>query len=128
MPVTRSTAATSIGLRPALVAAAGAPRLTERVRPAGIEGGVLAGIFAPVWFVVTAQVEVVKVAGVGWLPAVAVLIVREGAPLKAIWLIAFTWKVTVWGAVWARAGAARVRSVRAAATAPRRANARCIGV
>ena len=54
----------------------------------------LAVIFAPVWFVVTAHVAA-AVALVGLLPAVAVLITSEGLPTKAIWLIASTWKVTV---------------------------------
>jgi hypothetical protein len=52
--------------------------------------------------VVTAQLTVV-VAAVGALPATAVLIVNEGEPVTEIWLIAFTWNVTVCVAVCAAA-------------------------
>jgi hypothetical protein len=62
---------------------------------AGIAVGMLADTFAPVWFVVTAQLLVASVTLEGAPPVEAVVIVREGAPVKLIWSIAFTANVTV---------------------------------
>ena len=117
MPVTRSTAVVLSDRKPALVAAAGATRLDDSVRPVGMFDAMLAVILAPVWLVVTAQEDVASVTLVGAEPAVAVVIVSDGAPTKAIWLMALTWKVTVCVAVWAwaagRATTARTARVRA---------------
>ena len=90
----------------ARVAPAGAARLEDSVRPAAMAAGMLAVIFAPVWLVVTAQVAEASVTLVGAEPATAVVIVSDGAPTKATWLMALTAKVTVWVAVWAWADAA----------------------
>jgi hypothetical protein len=84
---------------PALVAPAGAVRLAESVTPFGMAVGMLAEIFALVWFVVMAQVEVASETFVGPLPAVAAVMVSDGDPVTAIWLIAVTANVTVWVAV-----------------------------
>src|SRR5436309_2790484 len=92
-------------LAPPLVAPAGAPNVAERVRPAGMFDAMLAVIFAPVWFVVTAHELLADVAEVGALPAVAVLMISDGEPVTLIWLIASTWNVTVCVAVWADAAA-----------------------
>src|SRR4030088_138278 len=94
--VTRSTATVPTAVSPALVAPAGATRLTLRVSPVPMMLGMLAEILAPVWLVVTAQVLLASTADVGSLPAAAVVTVSEGVPAKEIWLIAFTAKVTVW--------------------------------
>src|SRR3954466_9360300 len=59
----------------------------------------LAVIFWLVSFVVTAQLAPVDVTKVGASPATAVRTVSDGAPLKAIWLIALTCSVTVCVAV-----------------------------
>src|SRR5689334_12483973 len=93
IPVTTSTAVVLSVCAPALDAPVGAPRFTWSVRPAGMTDPMLAVIFAPVWLVVTDQVAA-AVALVGALPAVAVLITSDGLPLKEIWLMASTWKVT----------------------------------
>jgi len=100
MLVTRSTAVVLSDCDPALLAPVGAVRFAESVTPAGIAEPMLAVIFEPVWFVVTAHVAA-AVALAGSLPAVAVFTTSEGLPEKAIWLMASTWKVTVWVAVWA---------------------------
>jgi hypothetical protein len=55
---------------------------------------------------------------VGAEPATAVVIVSDGAPTKAIWLIGLTSKVTVWVAVWACADTA-AKATKANATAVR---------
>ena len=83
IPVTRSTAVVLSEFEPALAAPVGAVRLTERVTPAGIAEPILAVIFAPDWFVVTAQVAG-AVTLVGLLPAAAVLMTSEGPPRKLI--------------------------------------------
>src|SRR5689334_11241477 len=102
MPVTTSTATVLSDCAPALVPPVGAVTLTVRVRPEGMAEPMLAVILAPVWLVVTAQVAP-AVALVGAEPAVAVLITSDGLPLKAIWLMASTWKATDCVAVWAEA-------------------------
>src|SRR5688572_23161366 len=78
----------------------------ESVTPAGIAEPMLAVIFAPDWFVVTDHVLPVDVAVVGAPPATAAETVRVGVPATATWLIASTWKLNVWVAVWAFAAAA----------------------
>jgi hypothetical protein len=84
MAVTRSTATVPNAVIPALEAPVGGARLTESVSPVGIAVGMLAEIFAPVWFVVIAHVLVPSVTAVGWLPAVAVVTVSEGEPVALI--------------------------------------------
>src|SRR5437773_11028975 len=114
MLVTRSTAVVLSDNAPALDAPDGAERLTERVKPAGMFEPMLAVIFAPVWFVVTAHVAA-AVALLGLLPSVAVLITSDGLPAKETWFTASTWKVTTCVAVWAEAArvapAIRARAV-----------------
>src|SRR4051812_35657015 len=101
MPVTRSTAEVLRDIYPALVPPVGLPMFAERVTPDGMFEAMLAVILAPVWFVVTAQVFPVEVAEVGAPPATAAEIVRVGVPATEIRLMASTWKVMVWVAVWA---------------------------
>ena len=67
-------------VRPALVAPAGATRFADNVRPAGMLDAMLAVIFAPLWFVVTAHELLADVALVGALPATAVLMSSAGEP------------------------------------------------
>src|SRR5437762_4690106 len=105
MLVTRSTDVVLSDCEPAVEAPAGAARFTESVRPPGMLEPMLAVIFAPDWFVVTAHVAA-AVTLVGLLPAVAVLMTSEGLPANAIWLIASTWKVMVCVAVCADAALA----------------------
>src|SRR5688572_575095 len=81
--VTRSTAVVLSACEPVLVAPAGATRLTESVRPAGMLDPRLAVILAPVWFVVTAHVAG-AVTAPGFEPAAAVLITSDGLPENAI--------------------------------------------
>src|ERR1041385_2438790 len=95
MPVTMSTAVVPRAWRPALVPPDGAERLAERVTPVGIALPIEAVIFAPVWLVVTAQVLPDEVTLVGAPPATAAVMVIDGVPLTATWLIASTWSVTV---------------------------------
>jgi hypothetical protein len=65
--------------------------------------GMLAVILAVLWLVVTDHELAAEVTLVGALPAVAVLMSSEGAPVTEIWLMAVTWNVTVCAAVWAEA-------------------------
>src|SRR5450432_1608278 len=88
--VTRSTAAVPRARKPTLVAPAGAAKLELSVRPATRAAGMLAVIFAVLWLVVTAQVAVASVTLVGAEPATAVVMVSDGAPVKATLLIALT--------------------------------------
>src|SRR6185436_2568301 len=92
----------------------------ERVKPAGMAVGILPVIFAVLWFVVTAQLDTALVTLVGALPATAVVIVKVGAPVKAIWLMALTENVTVCVAVWACTAAGIAAPRRAMATKQRR--------
>src|SRR3954469_2287801 len=110
--VTMSTAVVLRLFAPALVAPAGAPIVQLSVRPAGMLLAIEAVILAPVWFVVTAQVLPLDVAEVGALPALAVLMTRDGVPVTPTRLIASTWNVTVWVAVCAEAEAAAARTSR----------------
>src|SRR3954470_7820562 len=111
--VTMSTATVLRVFAPALVAPAGAPIVQLSVRPAGMLLAIDAVILAPVWFVVTAQVLPLDVAEVGALPAEAVLMTSDGVPVTPTRLIASTWNVTVWVAVWADAEAAANASITA---------------
>jgi hypothetical protein len=72
----------------------------------------LAVIEAVLWLVVTDHVLTADVTAVGALPATAVLIVRDGAPLTAIWLMAVTWNVTVC-VTWAEAVLAAAKATSA---------------
>ena len=83
MLVTRSTAVVLSDCEPALEPPAGAARLAESVRPAGMFELMLAVIFAPLWFVVTAQ-EAAADEALGLLPAVAEFTISEGLPENAI--------------------------------------------
>src|ERR1035437_6258788 len=95
MPVTTFTAVVLSAMRPALVAPAGAVRIAERVKPAGMSLGMSAVIQAVLWVGVTDHELAAAGALVGALPAVAVLMTSEGAPVTEIWLMALTWNVTV---------------------------------
>src|SRR6476661_420596 len=121
MLVTRSTAVTPRAWEPALVPPAGAARATDRVTPAGSADAMLPVILAPVWFVVTAQVADASFTLVGLLPAAAVVMVSDGLPVKAIWLIGLTAMVTDWVAVWAEADPASEMTPRTRVSALRRA-------
>src|ERR1035437_5076930 len=112
MPVTTLTAPVPSAVRPVLVAPAGAVRLAERVKPTGMALAMLAVIEAVVWLVVTDHVLAADVTEVGALPAVAVLITRDGAPTTEIWLMAVTWNVTVC-VTWAEAVLTAAKATRA---------------
>src|SRR2546430_8259359 len=81
MPVMTSTAVVLSATRPALLAPAGAPRLAERVTPAGIALPMLAVILAVLWLVVTAQVLPEDVTLVGGLPGTAAVTAIVGEPV-----------------------------------------------